>query len=102
MAGFAKTTASEIITSKASRDCDPELSAPEVPSNCVELIVKIGNSQIYPRFLRGGTRPSCIRSLHVLSLEQQHQFSTQELLGDLKACISPFNSTFVSPSLTFR
>ena len=52
-----------------------------VPPNCVELKL-IGTSEInYPRCLRGGSRPSCLRSLCCNSLEQQVEVSTRKLFG---------------------
>ena len=54
----------------------------EVQANCVELCLQRVQDQ-YPRNLRGGSRPTCLRSLHNDSLEQQHIDLQWRLCGDI-------------------
>ena len=59
------------------------MSDSEVPANCVELCLERIQDQ-YPRYLRGGNKPTCLRSLCSDSLEQQ--------LGDLNIYFTPTRS----------
>ena len=59
------------------------MSDSEVPANCVELCLERIQEQ-YPRYLRGGNKPTCLRSMLSDSLEQQ--------LGDLNIYFTPTRS----------
>lgn len=53
----------------------------DVPTNCVELKLERFSELVFPRFLRGGLQPSCLRSTLLASIEQQCQCFSQKLFG---------------------
>ena len=80
------------------------MSDSEVPANCVELCLERIQDQ-YPRYLRGGNKPTCLRSLCSDSLEQQLGELKWKLSGDPTVLVTSFFSLLFflgsSLSLTF-